>query len=345
MMREALWHPKMVDLAERLGRPHYVAVGIVEMLIHNTALYAIQGDIGKYDNARIAKMLEWDGDPDALIDALIGAGWVDKCDVHRLLTHDWAQHADRHTKKKASGRGLEMIAGPVRGEQSESRPAKSGRKTRKVRRTDTQSQDPDFADQDSGSESHVRPPGSGPEPEPGPEPGCSAAAAATADREPDAPAGEPERTPPKPKAERKPDPVWDAIVERWFPSGVTPREESRVGAFARDFRTKIGDADPRTAIAAHVEAHRRKWSKIDPVTPDSVLKHWDSLIPPKRAGPQSAAVEWRGLPDAAQRAVHRALLDERPDLRAKTFLDDSLLPEYVRFLRERGVPQAEGAQT
>lgn len=341
MMREALWHPKMVDLAERLGRPHYVAVGIVEMLIHNTALYAIQGDIGKYDNARIAKMLEWDGDPDALIDALIGAGWVDQCDVHRLLTHDWAQHADRHTKKKASSRGLEMITGPVRGEQSESRPAKSGRKTRKVRRTDTQSQDPDFADQDSGSESHVRPPG--PVPVPGPGAGLSAAAAATAEREPDPPAGEPERPAPKPKPEPRPNPVWDAIAARWFPSGITPREESRVGALARDFATKIGDADPARAIEAHVEAHRRKFPNVQVVTPESVLKHWDALIPPKRAGPAAAAGTWRDLPPRAQRAVHDALLAERPDLRGIGFLDDRLTVEYVRFVRERGVPTPEGA--
>lgn len=171
----------------------------------------------------------------------------------------------------------------------------------------------------------------------------SAAAAATAEREPDPPAGEPERPAPKPKPEPRPNPVWDAIAARWFPSGITPREESRVGALARDFGTKIGDADPARAIEAHVEAHRRKFPNVQVVTPESVLKHWDALIPPKRAGPAAAAGTWRDLSPRAQRAVHDALLAERPDLRGIGFLDDRLTVEYVRFVRERGVPTPEGA--
>jgi hypothetical protein len=79
------------------------AVGMVEMLFHFTDTYAPRGDVGRFDDLEIAIRLDWDGDAAALIAALVGSGWVDEHPVHRLVVHDWPDHAPEYTKKKANG--------------------------------------------------------------------------------------------------------------------------------------------------------------------------------------------------------------------------------------------------
>jgi hypothetical protein len=91
-------HPKFADLKARLGRPKYVALGCLEAIWHFTGRFTPQGNIGKYTDQAIEAWVEWDGEPGALIAGLIGAGWLDADPVHRLLVHDWAQHADKATK-------------------------------------------------------------------------------------------------------------------------------------------------------------------------------------------------------------------------------------------------------
>ena len=87
-------HPKTVDLAERLGLPIYAAVGVLESLWHWTAKYAPAGDVGRWSNAGIAKGIGWDKDPDSLVNALLDAKWLDKSDAHRVIVHDWKDHAE-----------------------------------------------------------------------------------------------------------------------------------------------------------------------------------------------------------------------------------------------------------
>lgn len=92
-------HPKFADLKARLGRPKYVALGCLEAIWHFTGRFTPQGNLGKYTDQAIEAWVEWDGKPGALITALLSAGWLDADPVHRLLVHDWAQHADKATKQ------------------------------------------------------------------------------------------------------------------------------------------------------------------------------------------------------------------------------------------------------
>jgi len=79
------------------------AVGIVEMLHHLTDQYAPRGDVGRFTDQQIARRVDWDGEPDFLMSALVRSGWVDRHPVNRLVVHDWPEHAPEYTKKKANG--------------------------------------------------------------------------------------------------------------------------------------------------------------------------------------------------------------------------------------------------
>ena len=43
-------------------------------------------------------MVDWGGDHDQLITALVECGWIDLCSEHRLLVHDWPEHAPKYVK-------------------------------------------------------------------------------------------------------------------------------------------------------------------------------------------------------------------------------------------------------
>lgn len=104
-------HPKMHKLARTLGISRAHAVGLLEMLWHWTAKYAIQGDIGKWSDDVIAEGAGWT-DREKIpffIDALIESGWIDQDSEHRLLIHDWADHADEAVRKTLRNRGLELF--------------------------------------------------------------------------------------------------------------------------------------------------------------------------------------------------------------------------------------------
>jgi hypothetical protein len=99
MKREASEHPKLiefVDALEQLEVPHAKAVakGVLEGLWHFTARYAPGGDVGRFGDKAIARACGWDGEPEALIGMLVESGWIDREDDHRLVVHDWADHAD-----------------------------------------------------------------------------------------------------------------------------------------------------------------------------------------------------------------------------------------------------------
>lgn len=88
-------HYKMDRLATILDIHHLLAVGIMERIWHWTADFAQQGNIGKATNAEIAAGIRWDMDPDALINGLVEAEWLDLSEPHRLLVHDWPQHCEK----------------------------------------------------------------------------------------------------------------------------------------------------------------------------------------------------------------------------------------------------------
>lgn len=109
MKHRAADHPKMADLMARLKVPKYAAVGLLEMLWHFTSEYAPQGDVGRWSDEAIAKGCGWGGDPQRLVGAWVGAGWVDPHPDHRLVVHDWKDHIQEATKKKLLRSGLYVI--------------------------------------------------------------------------------------------------------------------------------------------------------------------------------------------------------------------------------------------
>jgi hypothetical protein len=99
--------PKFKKLKRRLGLTRDRDVmGLLESLWLLTQKSAPRGDVGKQlDNEDIAIELEWDGDADELVNALVDTRWLDRCSEHRLVVHDWATHAPRYVHGIVSKRG------------------------------------------------------------------------------------------------------------------------------------------------------------------------------------------------------------------------------------------------
>lgn len=106
MIHKARQNAKFRRLVRRLREPlreltasglvdlETVVVGILERLWHETIASAPRGDIGaRMDNEEIADAAGWYGDPQALIEILVETGWLDLSDEHRLVVHDWHEHA------------------------------------------------------------------------------------------------------------------------------------------------------------------------------------------------------------------------------------------------------------
>lgn len=100
----------MLRLAKELKIPWPHAVGIIELLFHATARYAPRGNIGKCDDRWIAATVGWKQRPEKLISALILVGWLDRDPEHRLLVHDWSDHADQSVRKTLKYQKTDFVA-------------------------------------------------------------------------------------------------------------------------------------------------------------------------------------------------------------------------------------------
>jgi hypothetical protein len=110
MKRGTPEHPKLVRFAKVLGVRRYVAVGLLEMLWHLTARYTPAGDVGKWSDEEIATALDWDGKPAVLTQALVESGLLERHPAHRLIIHDWAEHADDAVKLLLKRRGCGFVS-------------------------------------------------------------------------------------------------------------------------------------------------------------------------------------------------------------------------------------------
>jgi hypothetical protein len=104
----------MKRLARLLDCDHLMAVGIMESLWHWTAKYAPAGDIGKHSDEDIADGIGYRGDKSRLVATLADCGWLDRCERHRLIVHDWHQHADDAVKKSAERNRVCLISQAIR---------------------------------------------------------------------------------------------------------------------------------------------------------------------------------------------------------------------------------------
>ena len=99
---------KFLHLKRSLGLTHYAAVGLLESLWMFASKNSPQGDIGKHSNEDIACMIEWDGDPDELIDTFLKYQWLDAHAEHRLVIHDWSDHAPNWLKGNLASHGKQF---------------------------------------------------------------------------------------------------------------------------------------------------------------------------------------------------------------------------------------------
>lgn len=108
MKIDGLTHPKTKELAFTLEIPLPHAIGLLELLWAFVAQQTPQGNIGKWSNQVIAGEAGWQDDADRFVDALISVGFLDENEDHRLLVHDWSDHAPNwvHAKLKKKGRRI-----------------------------------------------------------------------------------------------------------------------------------------------------------------------------------------------------------------------------------------------
>lgn len=104
-------HPKTQLLGFGLSLQKWGAVGVLECLWHFAALYALQGDVGRFTDEQIAGALGWPpADAPRLIRCLTDAGWLDRCRCHRLRIHDWPDHADQTVERVLTNRNEGFLA-------------------------------------------------------------------------------------------------------------------------------------------------------------------------------------------------------------------------------------------
>ncbi len=107
--RGVLEHPKFSRLKTLLCVNKSTALGYLECLWQFTGRFTPQGNIGKYTDADIEAWLEWGGEEGKLIESLVVSGWVETDQMHRLLIHDWHEHADNTTKISLKRNGQEFL--------------------------------------------------------------------------------------------------------------------------------------------------------------------------------------------------------------------------------------------
>lgn len=99
---------KFQRLMRRLKESKRGTIGLLEGMWLAVGKNCPRGDIGKFTNEEIAIMVDWEGDPDELIDALVECGWLDVCKVERLVVHDWNDHCPTYIKGGLTSRGQEI---------------------------------------------------------------------------------------------------------------------------------------------------------------------------------------------------------------------------------------------
>ena len=103
---------KMTRLRRRLHLDHWQVVGLLEWLWYVTRKNHPDGAIGALSDEEISELIHCPDhiDPAELINALVDEKWLDRHHEHRLVVHDWEDHAPRYIKggmstRKKSGKG------------------------------------------------------------------------------------------------------------------------------------------------------------------------------------------------------------------------------------------------
>lgn len=107
-------HPKTKKLARLLGVSLPAAVGHLHYFWWWALDFAQEGTLEKYDGYDLADAMQWDGDPDQLVEALISAGYIDDTD-DGLMIHDWRDYAGKLLERRAKDRARKRAASEAAG--------------------------------------------------------------------------------------------------------------------------------------------------------------------------------------------------------------------------------------
>lgn len=94
MKRGGPAHPKTLHFMAATGASRPSTVGYLELLWHFVRDYAPRGDIGRMTDEQIAVACGWEDTPKTFTVAMVDAGYLDRSESHRLVVHDWSEHAD-----------------------------------------------------------------------------------------------------------------------------------------------------------------------------------------------------------------------------------------------------------
>lgn len=83
-------HPKVGRLARRLKVDRDRALAIVVRLLCWVGRMKERGELNGTDPEDLAEVCRWDGEPEQLLTALRGAGWIDSSEAGDVV-HDWLQ--------------------------------------------------------------------------------------------------------------------------------------------------------------------------------------------------------------------------------------------------------------
>lgn len=92
-------HPKTRKFCRRLGLSVPAAVGHLHMFWWWAMDFAEDGDISKFEAEDIADAMEYDGDSEALLTAMIDAGFIDETQSGRAI-HDWYDYAGKLIERR-----------------------------------------------------------------------------------------------------------------------------------------------------------------------------------------------------------------------------------------------------
>ena len=107
MLDGAFTSPKLRRLSVILGVPWPHAIGLAGLLWRFAAKHAPTGEIGRHDDEEVAAALEWAGEADELIAALVRCRLLDRVNgPARLIVHDWPDHAPRYVQATLRRRDL-----------------------------------------------------------------------------------------------------------------------------------------------------------------------------------------------------------------------------------------------
>lgn len=247
---------KFKRLQRRLDLTLYEARGLLDCLWDAAYDNAPAGDIGRLTNEDIATLVDWRGDADDLIAALIECGWLDEDpDKFRLVIHEWSEHCEGWHVGNFAKHGKRFADLDLADRRRESTVAKQT--------TKQHANEPAKHAAPSLSLSFPL------------SPSPSASEALACADPPKAADGEP---PPvgKPKRERAPrpgDPLWDAIMLIFHPSGLPSAHRSRIGKAVKSLLEL--NATPEE-LKRRYENARHNWPGYT-ITVESIIRNWDQL--------------------------------------------------------------------